>query len=53
MTRLVGFQAADDFNDSTDKMPVGRVKTRRLTSNPWQSRRHGVATTGNRDNVES
>jgi hypothetical protein len=25
MTRLVGFQAADDFNDSTDKMPVGRV----------------------------
>jgi hypothetical protein len=26
MTRLVGFQAADDFNDSTDKMPVGRVR---------------------------
>jgi hypothetical protein len=26
MTRLVGFQAADDFNDSTDKMPVGQVR---------------------------
>jgi hypothetical protein len=26
MTRLVGFQAADDFNDSIDKMPVGRVR---------------------------
>ena len=53
MTRLVGFQAADDFNDSTDKMPSRLSQAGSLTSNLWQSRRHGVATTGNRDNVES
>ena len=26
MTRLVGLQAAADFNDSTDKMPLGQVR---------------------------
>jgi hypothetical protein len=41
----VGVQAADDFNDSTDKMPVGRVRLEAYfqplaVASPW--RRHNT-----------